>query len=139
MAAWYRTGLNLCQKLLLETRYSYNGNNSSSESSEFASNDQNSQSNTLTESSGTFYHQFYRLYHRYNFSQFYISDDEDVPIKKNKNRKNERDEIMAVIRKNPEDFGVRRSSRGPPTLSESSNDDDGSSSDSSEDFKPIKK
>ena len=46
---------------------------------------------------------------------------------------------MAVIRKNPEDFGVRRSSRGPPTLSESSNDDDGSSSDSSEDFKPIKK
>ena len=66
-------------------------------------------------------------------------DDEDVPIKKNKNRKNERDEIMAVIRKNPEDFGVRRSSRGPPTLSESSNDDDGSSSDSSEDFKPIKK
>ena len=66
-------------------------------------------------------------------------DDLDVPIKKNKNRKNERDEIMAVIRKNPEDFGVRRSSRGPPTLSESSNDDDGSSSDSSEDFKPIKK
>ena len=66
-------------------------------------------------------------------------DDEDVPIKKSKNRKNERDEIMAVIRKNPEDFGVRRSSRGPATLSESSNDEDGSSSDSSEDFKPFKK
>ena len=46
---------------------------------------------------------------------------------------------MAVIRKNPEDFGVRRSSLGPATLSESSNDDDGSSSDSSEDFKPFKK
>ena len=76
----------------------------------------------------------------WTFLPILFLDDEDVPIKKNKNRKNERDEIMAVIRKNPEDFGVRRSSRGPPTLSESSNDDDdGSSSDSSEDFKPIKK
>ena len=65
--------------------------------------------------------------------------DEDIPIKKSKNRKNERDESMAVIRKNSEDFGVRRSSRGPPTLSESSNDDDGSTSDSSDDFKPIEK
>ena len=42
--------------------------------------------------------------------------DEDIPIKKSKNRKNERDESMAVIRKNSEDFGVRRSSRGPPIL-----------------------
>ena len=39
-------------------------------------------------------------------------DDEDVSIKKNKNRKNERDEIMAVIRKNPEDFDISRASHG---------------------------
>ena len=59
-------------------------------------------------------------YITWKFLLILFLDDLDVPIKKNKNRKNERDEIMAVIRKNPEDFG-------------------GSSSDSSEDFKPIKK
>ena len=79
------------------------------------------------------------VFHGEIFTSNLFLDDEDIPIKKSKNRKNERDEIMAVIRKNPEDFGVRRSSRGPPTLSESSNDDDGSTSDSSDDFKPIKK
>ena len=51
----YRKGFKNTLEILSETRYSYNGNNSSSESSEFASNDQNSQSNTLTESSGKFY------------------------------------------------------------------------------------
>ena len=134
----YRKGFKNTLKFLSETRYSYNGNNSSSDSSEFASNDQNSQSNTLTESSGKFYRYFSRVLGEYFTSNLFL-DDEDIPIKKSKNRKNERDEIMAVIRKNPEDFGVRRSSRGPPTLSESSNDDDGSTSDSSDDFKPIKK
>ena len=90
--------------------------NESGESSEYGSKS-NSQSNTMTSNSSN-------------------SDDSDSDVDgpKKKKKKSEREKVMDVIRSNPADFGVRRSSRGNlPNLSESSNSDSSSGSDSDSD------
>ena len=102
---------------------SYNDDNLNSASdSSSSSPKESSQTNTLTESDS--------------------SDDEPV-IKRKKSQKarNEKDEIMKLIKNNPEDFGLRRSSRADPVrgsaLSESSSESNSDESESSDDSIPA--